>query len=426
MKTLMTNCKIYDGSGKTPFVGEILIENEKIVAVGQNLDRTDAKVLDIGGKSVSSGFFDAHSHNDWFAIKKTPQKYFEPFIRQGITSFIAGNCGLSETGFSKDSKFIDKIGAGLFFYDDVTGKYGTVKEFFDAIDCNTPLNIATLVGHCSARTSVSGYENKQLSETENTKMLGLMEQGLKDGACGLSLGLMYEPGIYSSTEELKAVAKLASKYDKPLTVHPRACSAVSMAYANPFGRAHLLRALDELVEVTSGLKVKLEYSHAIFVGKNSFKCVDELVSIIENMRKSGVDAMFDIYSEVCGVSVITVIMPAWYQILTPQQKKSFFNKLKFKIMAVISKKLLGFEFSDMVIAYLGEKGKQFEGKNVEQIAKELGKSELETYIYLCDISDYKGRVNMYQYSTPEIISKLSKHKNALYMTDAWVEDNGVQ
>ena len=90
MKTLLKNGKIYDGTGADAFVGDILVEDDRIVAVGTDLDDADARVISLSGLSVSSGFFDAHSHNDWFAIKKEPGRYFEPFIRQGITSFITG------------------------------------------------------------------------------------------------------------------------------------------------------------------------------------------------------------------------------------------------------------------------------------------------------------------------------------------------
>ena len=426
MSILLKNAKIYDGTGEAPFKGDVLLENDKIAAVGEGLEAQGAQVIDLTGLSLSSGFIDAHSHNDWFAIKKEPLKYFEPFIRQGISSFVCGNCGVSAAGFSPETKHPDRIGGGLFRFDEVTGRYGSVRELFDAIDKNSPCNIATCVGHCTARASVAGYENRPLTEAEQQEMLGLLEQGLKDGACGLSLGLMYEPGIYGSREELVAVARLCEKYDRPMTVHPRANSAVSMAYPELLGRPHLLRALDELAEIAKGTKMKLQYSHAIFVGRKSFKCKDELVQIIERMRSEGVDAQFDIYNELLGVSVITVIMPAWYQALSPEEKRKPLNKLRFRVLARASIILLGFDYNDIQIAYLGEGNERYEGKTVHQIAKEMGKSDFEAYLALCEMSNFAGRVNMGPYTTPEIISDLSKHDYMLCMTDAWVEDHGIQ
>ena len=426
MKTLLQHCRIYDGTGAEAFEGDILFENDMILAVGQNLSAEDATIVNLAGKSVSSGFFDAHSHNDWFAAKKDPKPYFEPFVRQGITSFIAGNCGLSMAGFQADSPYIDKVGAGLFHMDDLTGIYPDTDSLFSAIDGNTPLNIASLVGHCTARASGTGYASRPLSEEEQRHMLSLLEENLQQGACGVSLGLMYEPGLYANSEELRKVAELCARYDRPLAVHPRANSAVSMAYPELIGRPHLLRALDELEEITRGLNVKLQYSHAIFVGTNSFPCKDELVANIERMRSNGVDAMFDIYAELLGVSVITAIMPVWYQALSPAEKRKFFNKLKFRILANASILLLGFGFDDIQIAYIGPGYESYEGKTVHQIAKEAGMNDLDAYLMLCEQSHFAGRVNMGPYSTPQIVSDLSRHDNVLYMTDAWVEQNGVQ
>ena len=423
---LFRDALIYDGTGAEPFKGDILVETDRIIRVDAQIQpETGWEIIDLNGLSVSPGFIDAHSHNDWFAIKNNPRKYFEPFIRQGITSFITGNCGLSSIGFESDSQHIDKVGGGLFSYTDTTGKYPTVSEFFSAIDRNTPCNIAVLAGHCTARTSVAGYENRPLSENEHKEMLEIMENALKEGACGLSLGLMYEPGIYAGIEELKDVAKLCEKYDRPMTVHPRACSAVSMTYPL-LGRPHLLRALDELVEIASGTRMKLHYSHAIFVGRRSFRCKDELLAILHGLRDKGIDIGFDIYSELLGVSVITVVLPAWYQALSPSEKRHWFNKLKLSILIRATIILLGFGWDDIQIAYIGPGYEKYEGKSVAQIAKEMGKSCLDAYLDLCEMSDFKGRVNMGPYSTPEIVSELSKDDRCLYMTDAWVEDHGIQ
>ena len=423
---LFKDALIYDGTGADAFKGDILIDEDRIVRVEECIIPEEGwEVIDLKGLSVSPGFIDAHYHNDWFAIKNSPQKYFEPFIRQGITSFVTGNCGLSAVGFEPQTQHVDKVGGGLFSYSDTTGVYPTVEEFFSAIDRNTPCNIAVLAGHCTARASVAGYENRSLTDDERKRMLDIMEEAIKDGACGLSLGLMYEPGIYAGLDELKDVARLCEKYDRPMTVHPRACSAVSMTYPL-LGRPHLLRALDELVEIASGTRMKLQYSHAIFVGRRSFRCKDELVAILHGLKDKGVDIGFDIYSELLGVSVITVVLPAWYQALSPAEKRHWFNKLKLNVLIRATIILLGFGWDDIQIAYIGPGHEKYEGKSVAQIAKEMGKSCLDAYLDLCEMSDFKGRINMGPYSTPEIVSELSKDDRCLYMTDAWVEDHGVQ
>ncbi|NLL34163.1 MAG: hypothetical protein GX257_02495, partial [Clostridiales bacterium] len=229
MKHLLKGGKVYDGTGSDAYIGDILFEDDRVLQVAPSIDEALAdSVTDISGKSVSSGFIDCHSHNDWFAIKKAPLPYFDPFIRQGITTFVTGNCGLSSIGFEKDTPFLDKIGGGLFGYrGDTTGVYSTAGELLDAIDGNSPCNTAVLVGHCSARATVAGFSNRPLTESEEKRMLSILEDNLKSGAAGISLGLMYEPGIYAPLSEIKKVADLCVKYDRILAVHAKAESKVS-------------------------------------------------------------------------------------------------------------------------------------------------------------------------------------------------------
>ena len=425
MRTLLKNGKLYDGTGAAPVKADILIENDRIARIGAALEEEADRVIELDGRSVAPGFIDGHSHNDWFAIKRDRLPYFEPFLRQGITTFVSGNCGISAVGFEPGCPYVDKVGAGLFGFRDTTGEYGTVKEFFEVTDRNMPCNILELAGHCSARTAVAGYENRPLTEQEEEEMLSILEKALQQGAAGLSLGLMYEPGVYSDTEEIRKVAQLCLKYDKPLTVHPRAESKVSMSYPL-MGRAHVLRALDELVEISKGTKLKLQYSHAIFVGRSSFRYKDEFLKILDRQRAEGVDMMFDIYNELRGVSVITVVLPDWFRGLSPEEKKRPSTRLKLRAMIAVTSALLGFGFKDIEIAYIGPGYEHFEGKTVHQIAQEEHMSDFDAYLMLCEVSNFQGRVNMGPYTTDEIIHDFEHNPNCLYITDAWVEEHGVQ
>ncbi len=427
MKLLLKGGKIYDGTGSEPYVSDILTEDDKIVLIEENIDvkRAD-KVIDITGLSISSGFIDIHSHNDWFAIKKDPVPFFEPFVKQGITTFVAGNCGISTIGFNEGSEYTDKLGGGLFFFKDTRGKYPDLDSLNKEIDRKIPTNMATCVGHCSARAAVSGYANRKLTKDEEEKMLSILEENLKQGAAGISLGLMYEPGLYADIEELKKVAALCIKYNKPLTVHPRANSAVSMAYPELLGRSHLLRGVDELYEIGKGTNLKLQYSHAIFVGRRSLKDQPEFLKLIQKMRESGMDAWFDIYNELKGVSVITVILPTWYQGMSEEERNKPLNKLKLRLLIKATSMLLGFGFKDIEVAYIGEGFEKYEGKTVHELAKEYGMRDLDMYLKLCKESDFKGRVNMGPYTSEKIIHDFEKNELCLYMTDAWVEENGIQ
>ncbi len=429
MKILLKNGKLYDGTGNVPFNGDLLIENDRIISIGR-ITKTELKnlddIIDLKGLSVSSGFIDAHSHNDWFAIKKNTLKYFAPFIRQGITSFITGNCGFSAIGFSEKSPYIDKIGGGIFSFKGTTGQYESAKTFFAAIDNKCPCNIAILIGHNSVRTGICGLKNKPLTANQKKRIFATLEKNLQEGACGISLGLMSEPGLYANTKELCKVAELCEKYNKPLTVHPRAQSYVSKTYNGFFGRPHLLRALDDLVTVTKGKKIKLQCSQVIFAGRKSFKYKNTVARLLQKMRDNGVDAMFDIFCETQGVSQLSVMIPSWFLALSDKEKNKLLNIAKVKFQLAALKKFFGFDFSDIKIAYIGEEFERYEGKTIHEIAKKEGFSDIQTYLKLCECSNYTGRINIGPYSTSGIISELSKSDNCLYMTDAWVEEHGIQ
>ena len=84
MKQLLKNAKIYDGTGAEPFQADILVEGDRIVKIAERIEEQADCVMDLSGKSISSGFIDAHSHNDWFAIKEDPFPYFRPFLQHVI------------------------------------------------------------------------------------------------------------------------------------------------------------------------------------------------------------------------------------------------------------------------------------------------------------------------------------------------------
>ena len=220
MKQLLKNARIYDGTGSAPYTADILLDGDRIARIAAGIDESADRVIDLEGKSVSSGFIDGHSHNDWFAIKKEPLPYFLPFLRQGITTFVTGNCGISEIGFGKGNPYTDKLGGGIFSFENTTGQYGTVEEFFRATDRQMPCNIAVLAGHCSARAAAGGIENRPLTEAEETRMLEILETALQQGAAGISLGLMYQPGLYADVAELKKVAALCVR-EPEAAVFPR-------------------------------------------------------------------------------------------------------------------------------------------------------------------------------------------------------------
>ncbi len=429
MRTLLRNGLIIDGVGGNGFTGSVVLDGDRIEAVirGEAPVGFDGAAVDCAGLAVAPGFIDAHSHNDWYAARRNPLPYFRPFAEQGITTQVCGNCGFSPFGYERGTAHEALLGSGLFRLGDAEGDFSSFGPWKDAADARAPLNLVPLQGHGSVRIGLAGYENRPLAPEEMRLHDAKIEESFDRGVFGLSFGLMYEGDRYARADELERAARITAKRGGILTVHARACSAASTSYSPPFGgRPHNLRALDEMIRLARATGVRLQYSHLIFVGTASWKTVDESLALIDAARKDGVDIAYDLYSMTFGVSVITVVLPNWYLSLPPAKRRSPMTKLRLAAEIGLTKRVLGFGFQDMQVAWVGEGNEALCGKRVPALAEEWGVSDLDAYLRLVDLSEGRGRVNMYRYYDEPTVSRLARHEPSLFMTDAWIEEEGTQ
>ncbi|MDR1411810.1 MAG: amidohydrolase family protein [Spirochaetaceae bacterium] len=426
MGLLIKNAEFFDGADENAKTGHVLVEGDRISAV---LDREPAgytgETLDAAGLTLSPGFIDTHSHNDFYGVLPNAQKYLRPFVEQGITTQVAGNCGFSTVGIDPATPH----GKDLFAFFAPNPDYQQVSAFAGwtaAIDRYSPVNMACLCGHGTIRTSLRGLGPGALTPAELDTMERSIEGELEAGAAGISFGLMYDPGMYGSPEELLRLAKLAARHNKPITFHARALSRFSTSYPELFGRAHNLRALDEVLEIAEKSGAKTHLSHVIFVGRNTWNTLDETVSLIDGANKRGLDLSFDIYPFDFGASTITVALPAWYRGLPPKKKQEFPVRLRLRAEIFATRKLLGFGFNDIQISYAGAARPEYTGRRISEIARAKRTGEFDTYIGIIDETGAETTVIMYSYMNDRIIDLLSRHPRTAYMTDAWITDEGMQ
>ncbi|HRH99050.1 MAG TPA: amidohydrolase family protein, partial [Prosthecobacter sp.] len=180
---LITNARIADGSGKPLVNGSIGVKGGKIVAVGQ-IEGTADQIIDAGGKVAAPGFIDVHTHSEDICLIPAA----ENFLRMGVTTIVTGNCGHSRTD---------------------------VAKFFQEIEeSKVALNVGTLIGHGSVREQGMGGSFIRAPNAEQLAMMkGLVDQAMKEGAVGLSTGLIYVPGSFAKTDELIELAKVAAAHD---------------------------------------------------------------------------------------------------------------------------------------------------------------------------------------------------------------------
>lgn len=427
--TLLKHGTVMDGTGAKGFIGDLLIQDGKIAEISPGGIDGQAEVIDCTGKIIAPGFIDAHSHNDWFLPIPGHDELKAPFAAQGITTFVTGNCGFSAAGYRAHSSFKARVVDNLFQNGLLNLTWDSFAELRQALNgIALSHNFTMLAGHGSIRASIRGFDPTPLKPEELRELLALLEQAMDEGACGVSLGLQYEPGIFSTVDELKAVAQLVKRKDKILTVHMRAFTTISTAYPlKPFGTPHNLLAIKEMLDIARATGVRLEISHLIFVGTRTWKTYAQALALIDEARSQGVDVCFDTYPYHCGCSLINVFLPPWFLARVPQayDERRAIRRLKLEFLMMM--KLLGFGPQDIQITDTQCPDlERYNGMFASEIARARGMSEVDTLIDIARRSNGLARVLNYGYSSPEIIEALIRHPAALFMTDAWIERQGVQ
>ena len=379
---------IYDGSGRRPFKGDVLIEDDRIVKVAENIDEKAGKTVDISGYQICPGLIDAHSHNDFFYDREDAEKFYKPFIEQGITTQVTGNCSFSPFGMDKDTPYRDKIGGGLFNCKNP----GSFADFKKRAEGKLFVNIVPLIGQGSVRAGMTGYDPAPYTKEQIEKELCYVREAMEGGAFGGSLGFMYEPDRYAQEDEIIAFAKEIAKYDGIVTIHPRACSIVSADYPLLTKKSHLEMGLDEAVDIMHKSGCRLEYSHLIFTGQRSWKLLDKMLSTFHREAYKGKPIAFDNYVFHYGASVITVVFPEWYAQLSKEEAAKPANRRKLELTILMYRKVLGIDWEDMVVAYISDDHPEYEGKTIPQIAAEEDASELDTYLKLVELSNRAGSI----------------------------------
>ncbi len=422
MKTIIKNGLLYDGTGASPAKGDVLIEDARILAVGGTISDIADKIVDAEGLMVCPGLIDAHSHNDFFYDRDDAEKFFRPFLQQGITTQITGNCSFSPFGMDPDTPHKDKLGGGLF----ETLHPGSFADFKKNAEGKLFVNLIPLIGQGSVRAGIAGFDPTPFTEAQISQELSYVREAMDGGAFGGSLGFMYEPDRYAKEDEILAFATEIAKYDGILTVHPRACSAVSADYPLLTKKSHLELGLDEAVDIMKKSGCRLEYSHLIFTGKRSWGLKDKMLNVFHRERDSGYPIAFDNYAFHYGASVITVVYPEWYASLSEEEAKKPINRLKLELTILMYRKVLGIDWEDMVIAYISDDHPEYEGKTIPEIAASEGVSNLDMYLKLVSLSNRSGSIYLGKYYNDDIVHTLMEDELSVFMTDAWVEEKGLQ
>ncbi len=426
-RVLLKNGLIVDGTGGEPYYGDVLINGNRLELVTPKEIIYAGRAIDCAGMAVAPGFIDAHSHMDWTLPIQGQSQLKTPFTEQGICTVVTGNCGHGVAAFRPGSSFREMIQArttGLFSIN-----WDSMAEYFMyQRRVGLSHNMVNLAGHGTTRMSMRGYNPAPMSPDEMREMLRLLEEAMEQGAHGVSLGLQYEPGIFATLDELKAVARLVKSKNKILTSHMKAYSALSGTYPlKLFGRHHNLLAIDDMLEIARETEVRMQLSHLIFVGSKTFKNCPEALALIDGAINQGLDVMFDTYAYHCGTSVINVFFPEWFLARAPEVYNDTWAMIKLRAELELIVQLLGFGYSDIqIINAIKPELSSYNGLFLKTIAEQRGLGQFENFVDIARASEGRARVLNHRYSSLENVKELMKHRAALFMTDATTYLQGAQ
>jgi len=267
---LIRNGKIVDGTGNAWFYDDVGIKNGKIARIGNLTGYKSRNEINAKGLIVSPGFIDVHTHIDSSLLK---HPYAENYIRDGVTTIVAGNCGGSVLDVTKHFKSLKKKGAAI--------------------------NVATLIGHNTVLHKIKGDIAGELTPEQMEECKKLLRKAMYEGAVGMSTGLIYSPGKYSSIKEIIEFQKVVAELGGIYASHMRNEST------------RILEAIDETLKIGKEANSRIEISHFKLPGDNTIGGSKTILQKVLDARAQGQEVWLDQYPYTASSTGISMLFPDW-------------------------------------------------------------------------------------------------------------------
>ena len=284
---------IYDGSGSDPITGDIAIDGDSLVAVGRVRGK-GREEIDATGLAVAPGFVNMLSHSEESLIQ---DGHSQSELRQGVTLEVFGEGSM---GPMTDSMKKVALTQQVDIKYPIT--WTTLGEYFDVLQQHgISTNVASFVGAPTVRVNVIGYADRAPTPDELTKMEELVQQAMDEGAMGVTTALIYTPATFAKTDELIALAKVASKAGGMYTAHIRSEGD------------RLLEALDETIRIAREADIPAEVYHFKAAGASNWPKEAQAIAKIDSARAAGLALTADMYTYTAGATGLDAAMPPWVQ-----------------------------------------------------------------------------------------------------------------
>jgi N-acyl-D-aspartate/D-glutamate deacylase len=284
---IVRGATLHDGSGAAGVVGDVAVRGERIVAVGRFEVAGTPRVIDGSGLIVAPGFIDLHTHSDR-PLTDPATRANRNYLHQGVTTVVTGNCGAGPVDVAK------------YFQSMESGKVGS--------------NVIHQVPHNDVRRKAMGNANRAPSADELKQMEQLVEQAMKDGAWGLSTGLIYNPGTYCKTDELIALAKVAARHGGFYASHIRDEGT------------GVLAAIDEALTIGREAGLPVHISHLKASGRRAWGMAADEIALIDKARKAGQTVTADQYPYIASSTrLVATVIPTSFREGEPKDYRARLN-----------------------------------------------------------------------------------------------------
>ena len=294
---LIMNGRVADGTGNPLRRANVAIDGGRIVGVGRLDGETASRTIDADGRLVCPGFVDPHSHSDR-TVLVNPRG--DSTIRQGVTTEIVGNCGMTMAPVSDLSR--DGVVAGLEYHGYGGGiEWETFGELMSFVhERGISPNFGWLIGHNAVRAAVGGGRSP-VSDDQLDAMRLHVDEAMRAGALGMSTGLEFQPGTWATTEEIVELNKVIGSHGGIYASHVR----------NRDSR--LRESTEEFLRIVREGGTRGEYSH-LNVRDNSGAAPgawQETVDMLAAAREEGIEVLADTTPFLDGLGLMAGILPAW-------------------------------------------------------------------------------------------------------------------
>jgi N-acyl-D-amino-acid deacylase len=306
LTTLLRGGWLVDGAGNPATRADVGVVGDRIAAIGDLSDADAGRIIDLDGGVVAPGFIDMHTHSDLHLLSEPSH---EAKTAQGVTLEVLGQDGLSYAPVTDETLAV--LRAQLRGWngdpDGFHWDWRTVGEYLDRLDTGIAVNAAYLIPHGTVRLAVVGYERRESTDAELAEMRRLVAQGMREGAVGVSSGLTYAPGMYASDDELVALCETVAAHGGYYCPHHR-----------NYG-AEAIKAYADCVSISkrSGVPLHLTHAHMSFPANRGR--AGELVSLIDEARRDGIEVTLDSYPYLAGNTYLHALLPGWAQEGGPEQ-----------------------------------------------------------------------------------------------------------